>query len=60
MKGARGLEVSYHDLDVVLLVAIELFKLLGAHKATVHPHEFEAMLDNPGGDRLVVTLPPAD
>ena len=44
----------------MLLVAIESLEGIDGHELAVRSHEGEALLPNPGCDRLVVALPSAD
>ena len=55
-----GLQVGDDDLDVVFFVTIEFLKGVDAGESAVGAHEFVALISDPGGDGLVVTLATAD
>ena len=56
----RFLQIGDDDLDVVLLVAIEFLKRIDARELAVGPHQLVALVRDPRGDRLVVTLAAAN
>ena len=55
-----GFQIGDDYFDVVFFVAVEFLKGVDAGESAVGAHEFVALISDPSGDRLVVTLASAD